>query len=55
LLLTWPNASRARRALLCNRASNSPTIAKCRRRPFLDRSWIFGFDVTREEGVLQSA
>jgi salicylate hydroxylase len=22
---------------------------------FLDRSWIFGFDVTREEGALQSA
>jgi 2-polyprenyl-6-methoxyphenol hydroxylase-like FAD-dependent oxidoreductase len=23
--------------------------------PFLDRSWIFSFDVTREEGTLQSA
>jgi 2-polyprenyl-6-methoxyphenol hydroxylase-like FAD-dependent oxidoreductase len=23
--------------------------------PFLDRSWIFSFDVTREEGMLQSA
>jgi salicylate hydroxylase len=23
--------------------------------PFLDRSWIFSFDATREEGALQSA